>query len=433
MIPELFALILLIPARGALLLAERSLAWSRRTVLRQMVSRSRGARLALKLLGRPERTGPLLRGGLLLADILIGATGGAVLGPWMASWLRAWGFQPVAAGILGVAAAALAVALATLIFGDRIPRRAARWTPEAFARVAAYPLVALLRLRDLLPWPTMREPVRTPDRLNAPNPQAPLPAHAAANAVPQAASAQDRALIDRVLRLGDRTAENLMTPRPRIAWLDLHGTREENLQVLRENPYSRYPVYRGSDNDVVGILETRSLARLLSAGAHPDLFGELLPPTFVSESTRAITLLETFRNEGTHMALVVDEYGDLQGLVTLDDLLDAVIGQMHQQEDDADDDAPVVARDDGSWLVDGGLASEDLRELLGLESLPGEDEHDFNTAAGMAVSWFGRIPAPGESFDHAGWRIEVVDLDGVRVDKLLIQRLIPSAEGISGP
>ena len=424
---ELIALLLLISARGILLLAERSLAWARRTVLRQMASRSRGARQALRLAGQPERTAPILRTGLILADILIGAAGGVAFGPGIASGLRAWNFQPGTAGILGVAAGALIAALLTLTLGDVLPRRAARRAPEAIARWVAGPLAALLRVCDILPWPMQQSEARAALRPAAAAPS-PQPARSGTHPASERSGAQDRALLDRVLRLGDRTAENLMTPRPRIAWLDLHGTREENLEVLRENPYSRYPVYRGSDNDVVGILETRSLAQLLSAGAHPDLFGELLAPIFVSESTRAITLLETFRDEGTHMALVVDEYGELQGLVTLDDLLGAVIGQIYQLEEDADADARVVARDDGSWLVDGGLASEDLRELLGLATLPGEDEHDFNTAAGMVVSWFGRIPAPGESFDHAGWRIEVVDLDGARVDKLLIQRLAQSPD-----
>src|SRR5690606_9824946 len=180
---------------------------------------------------------------------------------------------------------------------------------------------------------------------------------------------------------------------------------------------------RGTDNDIVGILETKSLASLLARGDAVDMFATLATPLFVSESTRALTLLEIFRDEGAHMALVVDEYGDLQGLVTLNDLLGAVLGQIQQQESGAPQDAPLVQREDGSYLVDGSLSSEDLRELLDVARLPDEDEHDYNTAAGMVVAHFGRIPAPGEFFDYENWRVEVVDLDGARIDKLLIQRL----------
>ena len=235
--------------------------------------------------------------------------------------------------------------------------------------------------------------------------------------------------MNRVMRLGDRTAHSLMTPRTRIAWLDIDSPQAENIQVLLENKFSRFPVYRGSDNDIVGILETKVLTRYLAQEGIGNLFAELSEPLFVSESTRALTLIEIFREEGAHMAFVVDEYGDLQGVVTLNDVIGAVLGQIQQQEADAGDySAPVVQRDDGSYLVDGSLPSEDLRELLEVSALPNEDEHDFNTAAGMVVVRFGRIPAPGEHFSYAGWRIEVIDLDGARVDKLLIQRLNEPAD-----
>jgi putative hemolysin len=154
-----------------------------------------------------------------------------------------------------------------------------------------------------------------------------------------------------------------------------------------------------------------------------DLFRELKEPLFVSESTRALNLLEIFRDEAAHLALVVDEYGDIQGLVTINDLLGAVLGRIETDESDADDEDRVVRRHDGSYLVDGSLSIEDLRELLILSVLPGEQDHDYNTTAGMMIARFGRIPHPGEHFEWSGWRFEVVDLDGARIDKLLIQAL----------
>jgi putative hemolysin len=229
--------------------------------------------------------------------------------------------------------------------------------------------------------------------------------------------------MNRVMRLGDRTAAGLMTPRVRIAWLDAAAGREDNLEVMRETPYSRYPVYRGSDHEVIGVLEAKSLAGMIGSN-EIDLFRQLKPPLFVSESTRALSLLEIFRDEGAHLALVVDEYGDIQGLVTLNDLLGAVLGRLETAESEDSDEAMVVRRHDGSYLIDGSLSTEDLRELLTLGTLPAEEDHDYNTVAGMVIARFGRIPHAGEHFEWANWRFEVVDLDGARIDKLLVQSVV---------
>ena len=188
---------------------------------------------------------------------------------------------------------------------------------------------------------------------------------------------------------------------------------------MREARFSRFPVYRGSDQDVVGVLEVKNLLDNLGE-AEPDLFGELREPLFVSESTHAMKLLEIFREEQQSLALVVDEYGEIQGLVTLSDLMGAVVGRL-QSAENTEDDALVITRDDGSLLVDGSLPNDDLRELLGGVALPDDDE--YNTIAGLVIEQFGRIPHVGEHFDWAGWRFEVVDLDGTRIDKLLLQKL----------
>jgi putative hemolysin len=226
-----------------------------------------------------------------------------------------------------------------------------------------------------------------------------------------------------VLSLGDRTAESLMTPRVRIVWLDAAASLEENLATMGEHAYSRYPVYRDSDRDVLGVLEVKTLLDRLGQAGDPDLFGELREALYVSESTHALKLLEIFREEQQSFALVVDEYGDVSGLVTLNDLMGAVMGRIYDSlsDEDAQHEPPVVAREDGSWFVDGALPLEELRELVGGGALPGEDEHDFHTAAGMVIAHFGRIPHVGEHFTWDDWRIEVVDLDGPRIDKLMLQ------------
>jgi putative hemolysin len=233
--------------------------------------------------------------------------------------------------------------------------------------------------------------------------------------------ADERNMMHRVMALGDRQAESLMTPRTRIAWLDAAETLDENLATMRETPFSRYPVYRGSDAEVVGILEVKSLIDRLRTGDF-DLFEQLREPLFVSESTPAMKLVEILREEQQSLALVVDEYGDVTGIISVNDVLEAVIGRTSSGEG-ADAHPLVVERDDGSLLVDGALGADSLRELLDGKALPDGDDRDYNTAAGMTIAHFGRIPSVGEHFEWAGWRIEVVDLDGPRIDKLLLQRV----------
>ena len=228
-------------------------------------------------------------------------------------------------------------------------------------------------------------------------------------------------MLNRVMRLGDRTADSLMTPRTRIAWLDAAAPLAENLAAMQEHEFSRYPVYRGNDQNVLGVLEVKSLLDELDQ-TRLDLFHDLREAVFVSESTHAMKLLEIFREEQQSLAMVVDEYGDITGLVTITDVMGAVLGRL-QTSEHPDQEPMVVQRADGSLLVDGSLPVDDLREILGISRLPDEDEHDYHTAAGMLIAQFGRIPHVGESFDWSGWRIEVVDLDGPRIDKLLLVRL----------
>lgn len=231
-------------------------------------------------------------------------------------------------------------------------------------------------------------------------------------------------MLHRVMRLGDRTADSLMTPRIRIAWLDISASLAENLAVMQEHGYSRYPVYRGNDSEVVGILEVKSLLGALGK-PQPELFANLRQPLFVSDSTHAMKLLEILREEQQSMALVVDEYGDIQGLVTVSDIVDAVIGRLQPGGEHDAEEALVVTREDGSLLVDGGLHVDELRELTG-ERLDDVGEQEYHTLAGLVIAHFGRIPHAGESFQLGQWRIEVVDLDGPRIDKLLLQRITPT-------
>jgi putative hemolysin len=237
----------------------------------------------------------------------------------------------------------------------------------------------------------------------------------------------ERNMVNRVLNLGDRTVDSLMTPRPRMAWLDAAASLEDNLAVLRESRHSRYPVYRGSDQDVLGVVETKWMVAELASGKKPELFRELQPPLFVPEAAKAMQLLDQLRESEAAVAFVVDEYGDIQGMVTMGDLMGAVFGRLaHAIEAN---EQPIVQRADGSWLIDGALPVQDLRELLALDELPHESDQEYRTLAGMFMAQFGRIPAVGESFSFGGFSFEVMDLDGARIDKVLVSSLPPTEVG----
>lgn len=434
---EILIVLALIVLNAFFAMSEMALMTSRKLRLKQLAEDpahpSRAARKALALAEHPDNLLSTVQVGITLIGVLTGLFGGEAIGLVIADWID--GVWPAAreyAQGIGIGTAVGLITAAQVIFGELIPKRLALTNPERIACAVAIPLSGLA---------TAAKPVVS--TLGAIN-RAVLRMLGIRNDARSAISeeeirllvsesheqgvidADERKMMNRVLGLGDRLTDSLMTPRTRISWLDVDATLDENLATMRHSPFSRFPVLRGSDQDVVGVVEAKSLLRALAPGVAIDLFGNMREALFVSESTHALKLLEIFREEQQSLALVVDEYGDVTGLVTINDVMGAVIGRIQAGMNPASENydegsSPVVERADGSWLIDGPLHVEDLRELVG-NAVPGEDEHDFHTAAGMVISHFGRIPNVGEHFSWPGWRIEVVDLDGPRIDKLLLQR-----------
>lgn len=423
---ELSIVLFLIVLNAFFAMSEMALMTSRKIRLKQMAEDSRGARKALELAEHPDNLLSTVQVGITAIGVMTGYFGGEAIGLMIGerlgdvAWIREY------AHTVGTTVAVVLITAAQVIFGELIPKRFALTNPEKIACNVAIPLDALSRVarpivfalgainRFVLRLLGIKDDARgaiTEEEIQL------LVSESHEQGV---IDVDERNMMTRVMRLGDRTVESLMTPRMRIAWLDAAADVEENLQTMRETPYSRYPVYRGGDADVIGVLEVKTLLDELGKPA-PELFRDIRPAVFVSESTHALKLLEIFREEQQSIALVVDEYGDIQGMVTTSDVIGAIIGRL--QAESADSDARVVTREDGSLLVDGTLSTDDLRELLGGGPLPDNEEFDYHTAAGMVIAHFGRIPNVGEYFDWEDWRIEVVDLDGPRVDKLLLQPL----------
>jgi putative hemolysin len=424
---ELLIVLALILLNGFFAMSEMSVMTSRKSRLKQMAATSKRAERALELSEKPESFLSTVQIGITLIGILTGVFGGEAIGLAIAEWLH--GIVPAFAysSEVGKALAVALITFLTLIFGELVPKRLAITRSEDIAGLVAWPMGWLSRIAFPFVW-LLSHSTRLVLRVLG------LGKDEAASVTEEeirmlvaesheagVIDAHERDMMNRVMRLGDRTADSLMTPRNRIAWLDTQAAPEKNIATMRENEFSRYPVFRDNDQDIVGVLEVKSLVTRLVRDDH-SLFQNLREPLYVSESTHAMKLLEIFREEQQSMALVVDEYGEIQGLVTISDLMGAVVGRL-QSVENVDEDALVVTREDGSFLVDGSLSIEDLRELMGNAELPDADDGDYYTLAGMCIHYFGRIPHAGEYFDWAGWRIEIVDLDGARVDKLLLRTL----------
>ena len=236
---------------------------------------------------------------------------------------------------------------------------------------------------------------------------------------------QEHQMVRNVFRLDTRQIGSMMIPRAEIAWLDADATLEQVLQVLDEQGHSRYPVCRGGLDDVIGVLAVHRLLPLMARGQPFTLSGCLMPPVFVPETLSGMELLEHLKDSGPELVFVVDEYGAVQGVITERDVLEAITGEFTGP---ADEDAWAVERDDGSWLMDGLIPVPELKDRLELKDLPEEDRGLYNTLAGMIILLLGRLPVTADVVEWEAWRFEVVDLDGRRIDKVLVTRLTAPAD-----
>jgi putative hemolysin len=423
------ALVLLLALfNGFFALSEMALVASRKSRLKQMARSSRRAGMALRHAEAPEHFLSTVQVGITLVMLITGAVAGDAIGTRIGNMLHdgsiAW-LAPYTR-VIGIVLGFVVISFIQIVVGELVPKRLALSAPEKVSSIVAMPMLILSRATAPFVWMLNRSSgvlltlMRVKHRGDSAATEEEIRLLVAESAEQGVLDADEQAMVNRVLRLGDRTVDSVMTPRMRIAWLDMNAPLEENLEVLRQTPYSRYPVYRGDESDVVGVMEVKNLLGGITLGK-PELFRTLAKPLYVPATARALDLLEEFRDAETPLALVVDEYGDIDGIVTLNDLLAAVVGASQLGHGGAgEENSPIVQREDGSWLIDGAISTDDLRELLHVDQLPGEDEHDFRTAAGMVMAALGHIPVTGEVFAWRGIRFEVVDLDGARIDKLLV-------------
>src|SRR5579883_3486141 len=422
---EILIILLLILANGLFVMSELAIVSARKVRLQQLANHGDAkARVALQLASSPNQFLATVQIGITLLAILSGAFGESVISKRLVYLLS---FIPGLAAYKEPLASVLSILIITyltLIIGELVPKRLALNNPEPIASIVAIPMQmlatiaspiahllgistdAILRVLGIRP---SKEPQITEEEIRV------LIEQGTEEGTFEEAE-QD--MVERVFRLGDRPVSALMTPRPDIIWLDLDDTAEENRQKIIDSGYSRYPVCQGELDNVLGIIPVTDLLARCFRGEKLDLTIGLRQPVFVPESTRGLKVLELFKQTVTHMALVVDEYGVIQGLVTLNDVMIEIVGDV--PSGDEQEEPQIVRREDGSWLLDGMLSIDEFFELFNLEELQNEHRGSYQTLGGFVMTHLGRIPAVTDHFEWQGMRLEVMDMGGNRVDKVLI-------------
>jgi putative hemolysin len=420
---QIAIILLLILLNGFFAMAEIALVSARPARLQPRVEQgSRGAQAALALKNEPSRFLATVQIGITVIAVLSGTFGEATLGDALRGFLIAQGgFLASYAPVISMAVIVIGISYLSIVFGELVPKRIALSHPEAIAvavsrfmhgmaRIGA-PLERLLSLSTelilrLLPF-RGKPPSVTDEEIGFM-----LREGVASGHIPQA----ETAIVEMALRLGDRRVSSVMTPRTRIEFLDLDDPPDELRRQIRDSSYSRFPVVRGGGENLVGIVQDKDLHAASLAGEPFDLKAALRQPLFLPNTVSVLRALEMFKSSGEPMALVVDEYGDLEGLVTLTDILEALVGDIPEI---GETDQRIVRREDGSWLIDGMVGLDEVKQLLGVPMLPGEDP-EFHTLGGYMMARLHRVPMVADRVSAGEYLFEVVDMDGRRVDRVLI-------------
>jgi putative hemolysin len=423
---EIAVVVVLTVLNGLFALSETAMVSARRARLRERAQGGdRGARAALELAEEPNRFLSTVQIGISLIGVLAGAFGGAALAGPLAEVLRAVLVLDPYADLVAFAVVVGVITYLSLVVGELVPKRMALGAPEAVASLVARPMQLLSALASPVVWFLGASTDAVLRLLKiSPSAEDPVSEQEVEILLEEGARAgifeeEERDLARRALQLDDRPVRELMTPRPKIVWLDADDSSEEHRRVVAESRHSWFPVARGDLDDLLGLASIKDdWARWGEAEDGAGLLDSLRRPPMVPEGAPATRALETFKRSGIPAAIVADERGNVEGLVTPTDILEALVGDMPDAEDPAGEEPNVVVRADGSLLIDGLTAADELKERLGLPELPYEDE-DYQTVGGMVMAGLGRLPAVSDSFEWEGWRFEVVDMDGNRVDKVL--------------
>ena len=427
---DILILAALIVLNGVFAMSEIALVTARRARLSRLADDGdTAAAVAIKLHDDPTRFLSTVQIGITSISILNGIVGEAVLAGPLAQWLQSHSMEEEASRLFSTALVVVVVTYFSIVIGELVPKRIGQLNPEGIARRVARPM----NLLALLARPFERLlSVSTDALLQLLGKQASSQEGAIEEEIHAlleegsesgAIERQERDMVRNVFRLDDRPISSLMIPRADIVYLDTRLPLEENLKRVAGSEHSRFPVCQGGLDDVLGILSVKHLLNQSLHGEPTDLTAQLVPVVYVPESLSGMDLLEHFRVSDAQMVLIIDEYGEINGLVTLQDVLEAVTGEFSPRNPE---DAWAVQREDGSWFLDGLIPIPELRDRLGLKSDLQADKRHYHTLSGLVMWLSGRLPQTGDVLTWEGWRLEVVDLDGKRIDKILATPIPPA-------
>lgn len=422
---EVLILIGLILLNGLFAMSEIAIVTAKKSRLETLANRgNRGAKAALKLAEDPTQFLSTVQIGITSIGLLNGIYGEAVLAGPFANWLQSVGMPADASSVTSTILVVAVVTYVSIVVGELVPKRMGQASAEVIACAiaplmavlarAAKPFVILLSASTHGLMRLLKLDRTTDDAITEEDIQAILAEGSTSGVIEK----HEHTIVKNVLRLDERSIASLMVPRSDIIYLDIALPLETNYQRLMESPHSRFPICDRQMDDIIGVINAKELLAQSIEGKPVNLAALAKPAHFVLETLTGMELLNYFRNSSTQMAFVVDEYGDLKGLVTLQDLLEALTGEFYTEDST---DSFIVTRDDGSYLLDGLLPVMDLKDCLQLDSLP--DEGEYETLNGMLMQVMGKVPSTGEKITVADWLLEIVDMDGLRVDKVLASQI----------
>jgi len=427
---EIFVIFVLILLNGFFSMSEIAIVSARKVRLEQRAEEGdSGARNALLLAGSTSKFLSAVQIGITLVAMLTGAFGGATLAERLATELAKVPWISSAAPTLALIIVVLVTTYFSLVIGELIPKRIALNNPEKIAANVAgimriiskitAPLTSLLSASTelgvrLLGIKPSGEPPITEEEIKVLIDQG-------TQVGVFAETEQD--MVEGVFRLNERSINAIMTPRTEIVWLDVDDSIDEMIKTILASPYSRFPIARGSLDNVLGILKAKTLLEKVLANEPYNILELLEKPLFIPENTPAVRVLEMEKEMGVHEALIIDEYGGVLGFVTLFDVLEAIIGELPRTDESSEPE--IFQREDGSYLLDGLLPIDEFKDLFDLDHLPEEDKVGYQTVGGFVMNQLGSIPVAGQSFTCGDLEIEVLDMDGNRVDKVLVNRVQP--------
>ncbi|MEK7517646.1 MAG: hemolysin family protein [Patescibacteria group bacterium] len=425
---EILIVLLLIVLNGVFAMAEIAIISVRKQRLQQKANEgNKNAKAALELANNPSRFLSTVQVGITLVGIFAGAYGGATIAESLSKQISTIPLLDPYSDILGLIVVVGVITYLSLIIGELVPKRIALGNPEGIALLVSRPMsvisflvtpivkllskstdwvLRLLQIKSKEEVPVSEEEIRMLIREGA---------RAGVFGI------TEKNIVERTFSLNDRKVNSLMTTRKDITWIDIDSSFKTIRSKIAKNPHSRYPVCRDTLDKVIGIVRTEDLFTNFLVEEKIDLKKTLHKPLFVPTNMAVLKVLELFKKSGLHTALIVDEYGNVEGLLSLADILEAIVGDIPTVDDL--EEQKIVKRNENSWFIDGLLSVDEFKEYFHIRKLPGEKTGAFHTTGGFVMHKVGHIPSSGDSFEWENYRFEVVDMDGHRVDKILLSLL----------